>query len=448
VYHVYTVDVHSVAAVDRLRALARGDLQSDQPLASRLAAEVTRPAVLYLSTLLHDVGKAIGGRDHSQRGAEMARSILKRLGLGEQDIDDACHLILQHLVMYRVAARRNLEDPETVSEFAQEVRGAEGLRHLFLLTVVDLSTTSPTSMTKWKSHMMDELFLITDQRLSGAPTSEAVRLAAVKAAVARCWDPEDDATFLAEYLASMPEGYLLSNGPAEIACHARVALRGRLSSVTAAMVPSRRAEVVELFIVTGDRFCDPLCVVAPDRPGILASISAAITANGFDVHAAQIHSRRLHDGSLQAVDLFWITDRRNDADGFDTALAKLESDLQRVITGSVAPEDLLKTRGSRRHSERPAPVVTTEVVLDNRTSLSQTLVEVVTRDRPGLLFTLSRAFHALGLTIAVAKINTEGTRVIDVFYITELDGTKLEQPARMAQVKGSLLAVLNGAAPS
>jgi [protein-PII] uridylyltransferase len=448
VYHVYTVDVHSVAAVDRLRALARGDLIGEQPLASRLAAEVSRPAVLYLSTLLHDVGKAIGGRDHSQRGAEMAKTILARLGLTEIDIDDACHLIRQHLVMYRVAARRNLEDPETVSEFSQQVRGAEGLRHLFLLTVVDLSTTSPTSMTKWKSHMMDELFLITDQRLSGNVTSESARLSAIKAAVLHFWEPAEDTTFLAEYLQSMPEGYLLSNGPAEIACHARVAMRGRLSSVTAAMVPSRRAEVVELCIVTGDRFCDPLCVVAPDRPGILASISAAITANGFDVHAAQIHSRRLSDGTLQAVDLFWITDRRSDADGFDSALHKLEGDLQRVITGSVAPEDLLKTRWARRNSERPAPAVSTDVALDNTTSVNQTLVEVVTRDRPGLLFMLSRAFHALGLTIAVAKINTEGTRVIDVFYVTELDGKKLQDQARMAQVRSSLLGVLNGSAPS
>jgi [protein-PII] uridylyltransferase len=444
VYHVYTVDVHSVAAVDRLRALARGELSLEQPLASRLAGEVTRPAVLYLATLLHDVGKAIGGRDHSQRGAQMAHTILARLGLAEQDIDDSCHLILQHLVMYRVAARRNLEDPETVTEFARAVRGAEGLRHLFLLTVVDLSTTSPTSMTKWKSHMMDELFLTTDRMLSGTPTSNDARLAAVRLAVEKHWQADEDRGFLADYLASMPDGYLLSNGPAEIACHARVALRGRDAMVTAAMMPSRRAEVVELCVVTGDRFCDPLCVVTPDRPGLLASISAAIAANGFDVHAAQVHSRRLPDGTVQAVDLFWITDRLQAADGFDDALEKLERDLKNVITGSVSPEDLMKTRSSGRTSERPAPVVSTSVALDNALSASHTVVEVVTRDRPGLLFTLSRAFHALGLTIGVAKINTEGTRVIDVFYVTDLDGKKLVEPSRMGQVREELLGVLSG----
>jgi [protein-PII] uridylyltransferase len=446
VYHVYTVDVHSVAAVDRLRALARGELAAEQPLASRLAAEVTRPNVLYLATLLHDVGKAIGGRDHSQRGAEMAKSILARLGFSEPDIDDACHLILQHLEMYRIAARRNLEDPETVSEFARAVHGQEGLRHLFLLTVVDLSTTSPTSLTKWKSHMMDDLFLITDRLLTGSPTSNAARLSAIRAAVTKYWTSGEDDAFLADYLHSMPEGYLLSNGAEEIACHARIALRGRENTVTAAMVPSRRAEVAELCVVTGDRFSDPLCVVTPDRPGLLASISAAIAANGFEIHAAQVHSRRLSDGSVQAVDLFWITDRAQLGDGFDPPLQKLERDLQNVITGTVTAEALMRTRSSGRQSERPAPAVSTQVLLDNRGTSGQTLVEVITRDRPGLLFMLSREFHALGLTIRVAKINTEGTRAMDVFYVTELDGRKVDEPARMDQVRQSLLAVLNGGA--
>jgi [protein-PII] uridylyltransferase len=150
---------------------------------------------------------------------------------------------------------------------------------------------------------------------------------------------------------------------------------------------------------------------------------------------------------VQAVDLFWITDRLQAGDGFEDALEKLERDLKNVITGSVSPEDLMMSRSSGRASERPAPAVSTSVGLDNALSTSHTVVEVVTRDRPGLLFTLSRAFHALGLTIGVAKINTEGTRVIDVFYVTELDGQKLLEPSRMSHVREELLAVLSGRRP-
>jgi len=167
VYHVYTVDVHSVAAVDRLAELRRGDLADEYRLASQIAAQLARPEVLFLSALLHDVGKAIGGRDHSERGAEMARHILERLGLSPRDTADACELIREHLTMYRIATRRDLDDPATIAELSAKVHGREGLRHLFLLTVADISTTSPTSMTGWKATMLDQLFLATDAELSG-----------------------------------------------------------------------------------------------------------------------------------------------------------------------------------------------------------------------------------------------------------------------------------------
>ncbi|MBW2529738.1 MAG: HD domain-containing protein, partial [Deltaproteobacteria bacterium] len=174
-YHVFTVDVHSVAAVDRLGEILRGDVMVDEEqlprwegsLVLRLAAEVTRSEVLFFATLLHDVGKAIGRADHSERGAEMARGVLERLGFAPPDVEDACRLIANHLVMYRVATRRDLDDPAAITELVRQVGGREALRHLYLLTVADISTTSPTSMTAWKARMLDELYLAAEQRLRG-----------------------------------------------------------------------------------------------------------------------------------------------------------------------------------------------------------------------------------------------------------------------------------------
>ncbi len=443
VYHVYTVDVHSVAAVDRLRALMRGDLVHEYPLASRLAAEVLRPEILCLATLLHDVGKAIGGRDHSRRGAVMAKDILARLGFSPEDIEEGCHLILQHLVMYLVAARRDLEDPTTIGEFAKEVRGREGLRDLYLLTVADLSTTGPTSMTKWKSRMLDDLFLATDDMLSGSSGLDAQRLSGVRKQVKERWAVPEADGFLDQFLDSMPERYLLSHAADEIVAHARVALEGRESVVSADFVPSRHPEVAELCVVTGDVASAPgLCIVTGDRPGLLASITAAIASNGLEVHAAQIHTRQLADGGTQAVDLFWITDRTDEPGDISLVLPRLRRDLQRVITGSVPARDLIRKRSVCRWSERPLPAVSTEIVVDNRSSARHTLVEVVTRDRPGLLYMLSQALHQLDLTIVVAKINTEGTRVVDVFYVTELDGKRLETAGRIQAVREGLFAAL------
>jgi [protein-PII] uridylyltransferase len=244
----------------------------------------------------------------------------------------------------------------------------------------------------------------------------------------------------------MPERYLLSNTPAEIAAHAWVALNGRKAAVTAALVPSRHPEVAELCVVTGDKPPEPgLFVVTKDRPGLLAAITAAIAASGFEVHAAQIHSRTLPDGGVQAVDLFFIRTKAAGGEGVEQALPKLQSDLQKVIAGEVTPRDLAKRRSSSRWSERPSPIVTTEVVIDNRASSRYTVIEVLTKDRPGVLFTLAEALHQLGLTIAIAKINTEGTKVVDVFYVTASDGTKLDAERAEETRKGLLTAIAPGA---
>jgi [protein-PII] uridylyltransferase len=399
--------------------------------------------MLFLATLLHDVGKAIGGKDHSRRGAAMARVILTRLGLAQHDVDEACHLILHHLAMYLVAVRRDIEDSATIEEFSRQVHGKEGLRDLYLLTVADLSTTAPTSMTPWKARMLDELFFATDTRLAGRSGSSPALLSRVCDEVKKHWGEREHRDFLDEFLRTMPERYLRSNAPAAIAAHAQVALDAQRGPVSVALVPSRHPDVAELCVVAGGQTTGAgLCVVAGDRPGLLAAITAALVASKLEVHAAEVHSRTLPDGRVQAVDLFWAWDRTDGAEGVSNALPKLANDLRQVITGQIAPRDLLARRKTSRWSERPLPSVTTEVVIDDRASPGHTVIEVLTKDRPGLLFTLAQALYELGLTITVAKINTEGSRVADVFYVTETDGRKLDPGARTQEVRERLFNAL------
>ena len=451
-YHVYTVDVHSVAAADRLATLLRGELAGEFPLACRLAAEAARPRVLFFATLLHDVGKAIGAAEHSVRGAEMARSILLRLGFSPDDVEEACHLIRKHLVMYHVATRRDLEEPATILEFAGEVHGREGLCDLYLLTVADLSTTSPTSMTTWKARMLDELYLATDAALVDAERRgerrsspdgadgrwshavlEVQRVAEAMPDHRDAGDEERAAryTFLADYLASMPERYVLANAPDAIAAHAELARLRRGEPVAAAVVPSRHAAV-------------EICVVALDRPGLLAAITAALAASRLEVHGAQIHTLQLPGGSVQAVDLFWVRDRGDGISGVARALPKLRRDIGRVVGGEISAAELARSRGGGSLKERASPPVAIQVSIDDRASPRHTVIEVLARDRPGLLFAVSDALHRLGLSIAVAKINTEGTRVADVFYVREADGGKVAPGKRSAEVHRRLVEVLEG----
>ena len=439
-YHVYTVDVHSVAAVDRLAALVRGDLAAEFPLACRLAAEIVRPRMLFFATLLHDVGKAIGGTDHSQRGAEMAQAILRRIGLSPEDVAEACHLIRKHLVMYHVATRRDLDDPATVRDFSRDVHGREGLRDLYLLTVADLSTTSPTSMTSWKARMLDELYLATDAALGGAAADDTRKMrafadveTAVNALPATSEEERAERRrFLAEFIGSMPERYLLANTAAAIVAHAELARTHGDRPASVALVPSRHPEAAEI------------CVIARDRPGLLAVITAALAASRLEVHAAQIHTRAVAGGEVQAVDLFWVRDRGEGASGVARSLPKLERDLAAILAGEASPTELAGRRRASFRAERSSPKVKIQVAVDDRASPRHTVIEVVARDRPGLLFAISEAMHGLRLSISVAKINTEGSRVADVFYVSEADGQKVAPGKRSVEVRTLLLAALEG----
>jgi [protein-PII] uridylyltransferase len=443
VYHVYTVDVHSVAAVDCLRALCRGDLAHERPLACRLAAEIARPEVLFLATLLHDVGKgypdASGSRkNHSITGAELCEKILPRLGVAEEDQADIKALIRDHLLMYHVATRRDLDDPATTGDFGKQVHGREALRNLYLLTVADITTTSPTAMTTWKARMLDELYFAADAHFAGVSDQyDEARTERVKKAAMGVWDGKP--AELEAFVASMPERYLLANAPEAICAHARVARkRAEGAPVVAELVPARHADLVGV---------GEICVVAADAPGLLARIAAAITASRLEVLGAQVYSRKTGSGT-EAVDLFWVRDARAaapSADAIAQAMPRLARDLESVVSGKIDASELLRERvgTSSPWRERPSPAVLSEVVVDDRASPRHTVVEVFAKDRPGLLYSLARALHGLGLGIALSKINTEGTKVADVFYVNELDGSKVAPGARFKQIREALLEAIS-----
>jgi [protein-PII] uridylyltransferase len=432
VYHVYTVDVHSVYAVDRLRQLARGELAHEFPLASRLAAEIARPLPLFLATLLHDVGKgypdATGSRkNHSRAGAELCERILPRLRISSEDVDEARQLVRDHLLMYSVATRRDLDDIATIAEFCQSLRGREGLRNLYLLTMADVTTTSPTAMTSWKSRMLEELYFAAESYLSGQKAkADAERVARVVEAARATW--QGPPRHLDALLASLPERYLLANRPESIVQHAAAvgARGGRAAHVV--RVPSRHPEAAEL------------CIVADDRPGLLEGIAAALTANRLEVLSAEVYSHPV-GAEREALDLFWVRDRDGGVDGVAEVMPRLERDLEEVCAGRVSGSDLLRTRTGSLSPwrERPTPEVPTEILFDNRGSPRHTIVEVYAKDRRGLLHRLARTIHELRLSIALSKINTEGTRVADVFYVSELDGSKVQPGARHQEIHDALL---------
>ncbi len=430
VYHVLTVDVHSIAAVDRLRQAARGSLAAENPLVCRLAAECARPHILFLAVLLHDVGKAIGGKDHSARGAPIALDVARRLGLSDDDAAEVSHLVLHHLALYHAATRRDLEDPAVVDDIARIVHGPEGLRELYLLTWVDVSTTSPDAMTSWKAAMLEQLYHAVDAHLLGRRDVDGA-VGSARSRVARLAASLGPAPEARAFLESMPERYVLTTSAERVRQHASIVASRSTAQPAVAVFEAGQGASAEV------------CVVTDDRPGLLAAIAAALAANRLSVLQAQIFSRVRPDGLVEAIDLFVV---RGPGQGTlaesQRAAGKMEKDLRAILDGALTADDVVTPRMTANMSERPSPAVETSVVVDNRASTRLTVVEVFTRDRAGLLYLLASTFRDLGLSIELAKINTEGTRVADVFYVSEPDGTKVRTDARADQIRARIVAAL------
>ncbi|MDP3275888.1 MAG: [protein-PII] uridylyltransferase [Deltaproteobacteria bacterium] len=424
VYHVYTVDVHSVASVDRLHEMTRGEHAPPFAIAARTQALLPRRDLLALATLLHDVGKGRGG-DHSAVGATLARTICERLGLSAEDGLEVSWLIRQHLHLYHVATRRDLSDPVTIQAVASVMERAWRLRALYLLTVADLSTTSPTSMTSWKASMLDELLQRVDGVLSGqdaAVTESALRERAMSTAGA-------DQALVTELIDSMPPRYLQATRPDAIARHARSVLGDR---------PANQP-LVHIFPIERER--DDLLeivIAAEDQPGLLARWTGALVSARLDVQSAQLYCRQA--GALrEAVDVFIVRRLDDDPGGVARLQETLPGAIARSIGGPVTRPSI-RPPGFRRAE----PSIRTEVLVDHSASSEHTVIEVFARDRPGLLHAIADALYRLEVSIASAKVSTEGRRAADVFYVTDALSQKLDD-ALSTRVVAALKDVLDPA---
>ncbi len=426
IYHVYTVDVHSIAAVDKLRRLCRGELSDQYPVATRLATDIARPQVLFMATLLHDIGKDTGGRAHSERGAQLCGTILRRLGVQAHDILEIQHLVLKHLRMYHVASRRDIDDPRTIVGFRNEVRGPEGLKELYLLTVCDVATTSPTALTAWKARMMAELYVSTQRSFDGLPSHTEERAEKLRKATLELATTPELQAFLPQFLTSIPDRYIYANEPAHMLVHAETARRSEGHKVWVEAF-GRRDPYVELGFI------------ADDEPGVLALIAAALAANRIRVVGAQLYSWVDRNQRKRVLDVFWVRAGR-DPGLVEKAMPRVKQDLENLLAGQVGADELIAQRTGSRMSERPSPTVRTMINFDNRSASNHTVIEVIAEDRTGLLYRLAKALREEDIEVALAKINTEGNAVADVFYVSDREGKKLTAAEPVERLSAKLRA--------
>jgi [protein-PII] uridylyltransferase len=430
-YHHYTVDEHTLRAIGMLARIERGELIDEVPIASDVVHKVLSRRVLYLAVLLHDIAKGRGG-DHSVLGAEVAERLCPRLGLTAEETETVSWLVRWHLLMSDTAFKRDIGDPQTVADFAREVQSLERLRLLLVLTVADIRAVGPKTWNGWKAQLLRDLYYRAEEHLSGglvAERGEARAAAAVAALKAELGD-WNEAAFEA-HAARGHAAYWLAFDAKSHARHARLLRQGREAGKAVALDTR----------IDRWRAIAEITVCAHDRPGLFARLAGAFALSGASIVDARIFT--LSDGT--ALDTFSIQDTEGGAFDRPDRLARLGATIERVLDMDLAA---LKGELARRRSTLPDRLgvftVAPRVLIDNAASATHTVVEVNGRDRPGLLFDLTSAVSDLGLQVSSARIATFGARAVDVFYVKDRFGLKIEAEPTLKAIRERLMAALEG----
>jgi [protein-PII] uridylyltransferase len=437
-YHRYTVDEHTLLTLEALHGLRRATEEPFRRFAEILA-EVEQPELIYLALLLHDVGKGMAADDHVRASVGASSAACTRLGLAPYEKDLVLFLVRNHLQMSFTLQRRDIFDPETIRAFAETAATPERLKMLCLLTYADVHSVNPEALTPWKAEMLWQLYAATAnylarsvdrQRLGEASDRELLEVVRASPALAALAKP------LAAFLDGFPRRYLKTHSSDEIAAHFEMArrieeklVRGENTAVEA-QLRERRGH----YEVT---------VVTRDRPRLFADLTGALSAWGMNILKADAFSNR----AGLVLDSFTVADIYGTLTLNPEERGRLLGGIEDVVTGQHTVEPAAAGRRVRRGpAARSRSAVSTEVRCDNACSTHSTVLELVTRDQPGLLHRISELFADAGCNIEAALVDTQGERAIDVFYLT-LRGKKLSD-AEAGALRETLFRALRGDQPA
>jgi len=420
VYHYYTVDEHTIQCLSNLAQIERGELQEDLPIVSGLLKKGVNRRIIYVALLLHDIGKGLP-EDHSVAGARMAEVIAPRLGLDQQEVETVVWLIRHHLLMSDVAQKRDLSDPRTVRDFVQTVKSTNRLHLLTILTVCDIRGVGPNTWNNWKAQLIRTLYHASQQALLEGTDKIAQfhRLDEAKAALKTALGKKGGALYLAELDRHYDPYWQGLDNTAHV--------------IFARLFDQLKGEKIGIDIVPdADRDATRACFVMQDHPGIFTRLAGALALVRANVVDARTYTSK--DGYATAV--FWV----QDADGKPyeaVRIARLKVMILRILQGEIVARDALKTRDKLKKRERDF-IIPTTITFDNEGSEIYTIIEVDTRDRPGLLHDLTHTLSHANIYIASAVIATYGVQAVDVFYVKDMFGHKIHAKSKRDTIEKKL----------
>ncbi len=423
VYHIYTVDRHSLQAVAELHGVVREEEQ-----VYRLA---DMPQMMFMAALLHDIGKG-SGRDHSDEGAEIVTRIGQRLHFTEEEVACLAFLVRYHLFIPENALRRDLNDVAFIERCAETIADVSRLSMLYLLSIADSRATGPSAWSEWKSALMQELYYKVRSNIEAKTAirgGHAVELERqneqsvewLRQQVVEHLDGEANMVGLER----LPTDYMLTFSPETVARHVRThrdyyrVLRQK-----------------SLVLAEEKEDCWSLLIMSLDRPGLLAKICGVVALHNLDVIKAQIFTW----DDRTAVDVVEV----RPTDGLqlqEKDWLALNNDLDLAIAHRLGLGHRLYQKLSSTYGRRFELLLTSEprVVIDNASSDIYSVIEVYAADLPGFLYHITQTLTDFGINIHKAYIATEVQQLIDVFYVLDAQGEKIVDPDFQREITQGLL---------
>ena len=352
----------------------------------------------------------------------------RRLRLKEDAAQKVVLLVKQHVTMAHLAQRRDLNEPQVISDFAAAVESLDALNMLLLLTYADLNAVGPGVWTDWKATLLWDLYRRTRMQMTGedAVTDDDAELARLKEQIAGALTPAVPFSEVERHLALLPDRYLRITSPAAAAMHIQ-------------MIETVRTEGYACRWVRHQSNAVELTVSAQDRHGLFADLAGTLAANGIEILSAELNTRE--DGI--AIDGFILRQASTRQAIEDHRYQVIEQALRRAVAGELDVAALVERWTTRNAPRKRSRVITArrrnlpQVICDNETSTSSTVIEVHAIDEPGLAYKIASVLAGLGLEIVCARIATERSDALDVFYVTDGDGLKLSDEM-MVSVEGAL----------
>lgn len=407
VYHCYTADEHTLITIKNLEKLYKENSKF-----GKLYNSIKDKEILNLALLLHDIAKPIDLSGHEIIGAEMASSIMMRLGYDEDEIDKVCFLVKNHLMMEQVAFRRNLNDPETLNNFSANFNSIEELDLLYLITYADLSAVNPAVWTSWKSELLSELYRKSKAMIQDKISGEDLLYSTIYSVPKDITRHSDKITEsnVQDHFDSLHDdmGYVNHFSDEEIALHVEEILKGDSVSV--------------LFKELND-FTN-VTIITKDFPSLLSKLCGVFAINDANIHSAKIFTRK----DEIVIDTFLVTDFRTHKRIDESKYSKITEDFHSVINGFMQlHQEVAKLKSRWWRIENKLFKRTGQIKITFEKHDRYTIIDVHSPDRLGFLYHVTNKMNELGLIIYFAKISTKGDDIVDSFYVLDRNGHKVSQ---------------------